>query len=129
GRRPAAAHRGAERSKATPRREPHRRLRIERGPIVVPPRRDHAERPGRDVVLRIGEDPRIEEISDLESCFELSLAAHRERSEYRQVEVPAAGAVELIARRVAEADAGRLRERARVEPRAVAADVTGDVVR
>ena len=64
----------------------------------------------------------------LDPGFEPPLAAQRERAEDRQVGRPGAGTVELVAARVAEADAGRLRERRGVEPLAGVADVAEDVV-
>ena len=78
--------------------------------------------------MRVREHARVEDVPGFDSGLEPPRRAHRERAERRQIEVPAARTVELIARGVAEADAGGLRERARVEPGAVGADLARDVI-
>ena len=88
---------------------------------------DLSECAGRHVPLRVGEDRNVQDVPGFDSKLELLLPAHRERAERRQIEAVAAGAVELVACRVAEFDPGRLRKLGRIEPRAVRADLVDDL--
>src|SRR6185295_12093160 len=74
--------------------------------------RDLTEGGRRGIRRRVGEHRDVEDVAGFESLR----TAHRERAEHRQVEVLAARSVELVAKRVAELDAGWLSERGGVEP-------------
>src|SRR6185312_11963874 len=69
----------------------------------------------------------VQDIARFHPCLDPALSANRERAEEREVEVVAARPVELVAAGVAEAYAGRLRERRRIEPLAGGADIAEDV--
>src|SRR5262245_58710696 len=84
--------------------------------IVAVGGRDLAERARREAAVRVGIQRVVEDVAGFHPELRLPRAAHRELPEDREVQVVPAGAVELVAPRVAEAHAGRLRERARVEP-------------
>src|SRR5262249_1754430 len=77
--------------------------------------------------VRIGVERMVEDVARFHPRLDPALSANRERAEEREVEVVAARPVELVAAGVAEAHAGRLRERRRIEPLAGGADVAEDV--
>src|SRR6185295_10395925 len=85
--------------------------------------RDLTEGGRRGIRRRVGEHRDVEDVAGFDSRFEPLRTAHRERAEHRQVEVLAARPVELVAKRVAEADAGWLSERGGVEPGTFSADL------
>src|SRR5437773_4924210 len=87
---------------AIPYSEPKLPLGVERGAVIVCDGRDHAEGARGDVVLRVREHARVEDVPGFDSGLEPARPAHRERAERRQIEVPAARAVELIPGGVAE---------------------------
>src|SRR5262249_59170008 len=95
-------------SEAVPDSEPDLPFRIEGRAVVVGDRRDLPEISGGEVPARIREHSRVEDVTDLDAGLEAPLGAHREDSEHRQIEIVAAGAVELVSGRVAELDALRL---------------------
>src|SRR5690606_22559028 len=71
---------------------------------------------------------RVRQVERLRPELEFPRAAELEAAEHRQVDAPLARTAERVASAVAEADALGLRERRRVEPGAVAADVAQLVV-
>src|SRR5439155_15647098 len=103
-------------------------LRIEGRPVVVSDRCNLSERARGHVVLRVAEYSGVEDVPDLNARFQPPLTAYREDAEHQQVEVVAAGTIELVSFRVAEANAGRLHERARIEEISVWRHVAEDRV-